>query len=509
MPETDRLKAAEIATVLGGTVEDLKEYVQGRDPEEQELEALLENEAENKDRKTAKQFLKKRLEQMRNTREIREVEKELDDAEKKMEMIEEREGIKFRDRRDLERQEVLELVGENVREVQEFVENRNLNPDSLEKLLEVEKTIKDRQTLVEFLEEQLEQARISRDLEKAEEFVKKLEEDLEKEEKKIAEDELNEISSRANRREEILKAMKKIADKDSKEPEQEGNGDEEKENEKEENEGNEDEKEMQEETGESEEEQSEEKTDLEKKREIADELDVEMSDKELRQIDLEQIKQMKQEKERREELIDELDGEFDEEDLRKASTSDLEKLSQSVNETEIEKDAVEETEEDEKGEEEMKEEAEEDLQMLMGAGKQKDDEEESKSLKDRFQKVTDFRNNVRDILKRGEEEEEKESAIQDEKVLELLDDYEDIEPEEASIKVAHIMKGYLEFKEGVERELTYKELADEVDDRGEESLQQLLKFFRKMHKDEYTGKVDDWDVTDVIKTSRKVVKKVY
>jgi cation transport regulator ChaC len=71
------------------------------------------------------------------------------------------------------------------------------------------------------------------------------------------------------------------------------------------------------------------------------------------------------------------------------------------------------------------------------------------------------------------------------------------------------MKGYLEFKENMEKERTYKELADEIDDRGNDDLKELLSFFRRMHHDQYTGNIDESNMESVIDASKSVLKSVY
>ncbi|MFB6217388.1 MAG: hypothetical protein ABEJ72_10580, partial [Candidatus Aenigmatarchaeota archaeon] len=101
------------------------------------------------------------------------------------------------------------------------------------------------------------------------------------------------------------------------------------------------------------------------------------------------------------------------------------------------------------------------------------------------------------IFNRGKEEEEnEEKGLSEKKVLELLDDYRNMEKREAAIKVAHVMKGYLEYQEEINREMTYSELADAVEDEDGESMEKLVAFFRRMHIDQYTGNIKTDDINE-------------
>jgi hypothetical protein len=140
----------------------------------------------------------------------------------------------------------------------------------------------------------------------------------------------------------------------------------------------------------------------------------------------------------------------------------------------------------------MRKEAEEDLEMLMGAVRGKkdgDNEEESdgEGIKDR---VEDLRGQLEDLIHRGGDEESEDTKdINPEEVKELLRDYRSLSREEAAIKTAHVMKGFLEQKLEINRELTYKELAKEMPKK-DEDMEKLSDFFLKMHREQYTGKIE-------------------
>ncbi|MFB6167039.1 MAG: hypothetical protein ABEJ62_02135, partial [Candidatus Nanohaloarchaea archaeon] len=69
-----------------------------------------------------------------------------------------------------------------------------------------------------------------------------------------------------------------------------------------------------------------------------------------------------------------------------------------------------------------------------------------------------------------------------------------------------ILKGYLEFKFEIEREMTYAELADELEGRKGKHLDEMVKFFRNLAKDEYAGTMDEEEIDSIVETAEKVVK---
>ncbi len=221
-----------------------------------------------------------------------------------------------------------------------------------------------------------------------------------------------------------------------------------------------------------------------------------MTEEELKDYPLEQLKKTRREKEHREDLISKLSesDKFDEEDLRQASTRDLEKLV----------DTVEEQDDDDR--EEMEEEAQEDLKMLMGAvnGDQAGSQDEGTHVKKR---VGEFASHLHDTFERGNDEEEETDRIQQKDLMKVLDKYEKIGGEEAAIKSAHVVKAYLEQELGLEKELTYRQLADEIP-KDNENLEKAANFFRRMHREQYKNGLDIKDGSKYVEICRKAVKSV-
>ncbi len=220
----------------------------------------------------------------------------------------------------------------------------------------------------------------------------------------------------------------------------------------------------------------------------------------------EEFKQIKHDV--RDYLLNELGTNFEAEKLKQASTLDLLKLyptlkadssDTSEKEVDIEADAS-------KDEEEMEKEAEEDLEMLMGAGISNTEDDEGKNIK---AKVSDVERQIRDKLSRDKHDQAEETEsrkIEGEKVLDLLDRYRNLSSHEAVIKSAHVVKGYLEYKKGIDRELTYSELSDKLDN-SRENEQKLAQYFSSISKSEYTGNVSI-DSDKFIDASAKVIERL-
>jgi len=265
------------------------------------------------------------------------------------------------------------------------------------------------------------------------------------------------------------------------------------------------------------EEQEEEKEDsqeteddnLEEKRDMIEELDVEMSDEELREVKMEELERIVDEKEKRDRLVEMLEDEgMSRSELENASMNDLKRLKK-----ELLQQKAEEAEEEEKEKEKMEEEAEEDLEMLMGAGKEESSTNQKDSWKDmfKFKGLKNTKKQLSSLLHGGAgsdgEEKESKDKMSEEAIEEVLESYREMESREASVKTAHIMKGFLEYKLGIEREMTYEELADFIEEnRDSENLLKLSKFLRDLHKDEYTGQEYEHDHEELIDTSEQVVE---
>lgn len=528
-----KLELAEAIDVLEGPVRELKDFVDEKNFSPPELEQLLEAEKNKKDRKTAKKFLRIEIEETELDQDTDEAEDHVSDIEKLVYRMEENEDAEVG--KDLEETEMLKALNSSIEGLEKFLTKNDISQKSLEEMLEKEKAMDDRKGAVQAIKDRLPRKKVQEDILEAEEDVEKLRRDFRKI-KEDSEDLDRENVDKIKKMEQMLQEEKEQEtetepdeefEEDSEKSEEDGEDLEETEDEETEDENeektvedtetdeNEDSEEDSGEESDSDdeiedamEELEDEKSDLEKKRELAEDLEVDFSEEDLQEISLEELEALKKEKKEREELIEDLSDDFDEEDLRTASTSDLKKLKKSMNNENTD----ESEDDDEKEAEDIKEEAEEDLEMLMGAVGGKSKEDDGESLRDKLSKVDDIKGNVTKMLHLGsseDEEEEKGKGINDKKVLQLLKQYEDLEPREAAIKTAHIMKGYLEFKENMEKERTYKQLTDEIDDRNDESMKEVLQFFLSMHKDQYTGNINESNVSSVLDSCEDVVKRVY
>ncbi len=538
----EELGTVEVVEALSGTVEELERYVEMRDLSDEQVMTLLEAEKAGKDRKSAKKILGKRLEEEDDGL-LEEAREDVRKIKSIIEQVDNQEDFSNAVNTDhIEVERLIEVTSGTVDELQAFIEARSLSTEALEELLEAEESLKNRKTAIELIKKEIAEIQAASDIQNVEEDVEELEEDLEQLERDMEKLEPEEKVDRLadsidSSTGDIAEAMKSIQNEESLEDQETGEEGEELDDEDdaedsgeldEEEEAGEDENEeleeiedediedWEEDPGEDIEEQEDEdetNPELEEKKEILEELDVDMSDEQLEELTLDELKKLRDDKTEREELIEELEDDFDREVLRKASIDDLKKIKQSMEEDSGEVEVIgagsksEDHEVEEEEMEEMREEAEEELEMLMGAVGHEEEEEESSSFRDQLDDIRDFRNSVRDILKRGGDESDNDNGARDRKVLELLEKYKDLEnEEEAAIKTAQIMKGYLEYKEGIERELTYRELADKIRDKRGKNVETLREFFDGMHVDQYTGDLDVSDIDEIINASRKVVK---
>lgn len=516
----------QVVEALDGTVDDLKQFVSENELDREQLSDLLEAEEVHKDRKTAKDFLRKKIDSSDLDTSLEEAEQDLEEIRAAIEQIERIEDVPApANPEEMSRAEILEAVDGTVEELEDFVKFHQLGREQLQDVLDAEESLKNRKTAKKFLRDRIAEQKLAEDVQETEEDLDNLELDV----KELSSDtKVNEAMRDIGEPRErdtggdLADAMRDIANEDIPEDPgetaeeqgiQEGAGDAgeptaagEEEPVEEESSGDEDEEpegeepdEEEEETGEDEEDEDE----LEKKREIADELDVDVSDEELRQIPMEELERLRDEKTEREQLIEKLEGQFDEEMLRKASLEDLRKL-----EREHSGSSAEEERQEEKDREEMEVEAEEDLQMLMGAVSRDEEEKDSEGIREQLKSLGNVRTRVREIFKRSGSEDKEEKKIRKKKVLQLLDDYQDLETEEAAIKTAHIVKGYLEYKLEIEREMTYGELADELEQRNGKYFDEMQEFFSSMAKDEYADTIDKEKMESVVDTAEKVVKAV-
>lgn len=487
--ESEKLDRDQVLHAIGGTARNLKDTVERHSLGKEELEKLLEAEKILKDRKEVKDFLEYKISERELSEDLAKAEGDLDELEQDIEDIDE----------DSE-------LGKAMGEIAEEDEDKGL-ADAMEEIAEeeIDKDVEEELDEVFGEEDGKEDTRdnTEEELDELGEAVK--EDELEEDGKAVGTAETpeepeeveetgytDEPEEESEDIEELKEQVQETEEQDEDEPEKEG-------------EENEEEDEAEEE---------DERSRFEKKMDIVDDLGVDIEREQIKKMSLEELKRLKQDKEERDQLIEELQDEFDDEILRKASIEDLRKIKAGMENSSSESEDVEtedntedEEEEDEKEVEELEEEAEEDLKMLMGAVGEKDggDEDDGQSFKEQLDGI---KNQVRGILNHGGGSDGDSKGMRKDKVLELLDDYSSQDPQEGAIKTAHIMKGYLEYSYEIERELTYKELADELEDKNMEGMDELRDFFRNLHKSEYSGSVEELNLESVIEVSKKIVKKV-
>lgn len=501
------IETGDVLDAVGGTVDDLKGFVESRELAREDIEQLLDAEKKLKDRKTAKEFLLEKKDNSGIDELVDTARTDVEEIKEVVNQIEDTENLSaVREVEELDHQQVIKTVGDTVEHLKKQVENGRFSQEQLQELLEAERALKDRKTAEEYLENKISEKKLEDDLREAEEDVEELEEDIEniEEDSSDLSKAMTEISEEnSSKEEELADAMKEIAAEEESEKAETGEETEEEteeEDEQEETEGEKEAEDKEKESGEESDENSdveESKDGLEKKKEILDQLEADLTEEQLKDISIEELKRLKEEKEEKEKLVEELQDDLEDETLRKASLEDLRKVKKELEDQE---------EPDEKEREELEEEAEEDLQMLMGAvGSKSEEQDEGRGIRDQLDQIKDIRGRVKGILGRDEETEEEE-GVKKQKVLELLDQYRELDVRPRAIKTAHIMKGYLEYKYSIERELTYKELADELEDKDGKSLNRLMKIFRKLHKDEYSGQIEGEEVKSIVEVSEEVIE---
>ena len=506
MNELDKLNIEEISKLTTGEAEDFKQEVKDEDFSLRDIKALKKAEESGQERDEVLDFLNDQIDtkNVSNYLDIAE-----DDTEKIDSLVQEIEQIEHvetleEEKIDIDQDDLIDLVGGTVEEMREFIEKKPLTGDQLQDVLDAEKRVKDRKTAKQFLKKKLENRRMEEDASSTREDLKDVKEDIEK----LKED--NKISDAGGEPENEDKEPEDEAEEDEKESEEDKEGEEpeaepeevedelEEDAEKSENEEDEEEQEQEEiDEKDSEEESGESESNLERKKEIAEDLNLDMSEDELESISLEQMENIKSEKKHREHLIKRLkENGMEEEKLRNSSTADLEKIANSIDEDS----------ESQEEHEEMREEAEEDLEMLMGAVRGESDESSEDEGKNAKEKFEDFKDSISEKFNRSSDEEETSDGINAEKVQEVLDQYRKLDDEEAAVKTAHIMKGYLEQKLNIGREMTYKELAEKMPTEEYEEVDKLADFFLKMHREQYTGRIAISNSEDVIDTCEKVIQ---
>lgn len=480
--DLEKLEIEDVSSLTTGSVHEFREKVKNMDLPENDLKALKSAEEAGKSRKKALDFIDNEIGREKVSKDLDVAESDIEEIHEMMDRVTDLEGIEEsgEETTDMGRDELIDLVGGTVDDIKGFVKDENPSLEVLNVLYSSEKKVKDRKTAKNFIERKIKQKKVENDLEDAREDIESLEEDI----RAVEEDTSSEATPEEGESEKA-----------------EGGEESEADSEKDENQDGETEEKEAEEGEDSEDEVSE----LEEKKELAKGLDSDFSEEKLEEISIKELKSIRDEKERREELISMLEDEgLDSERLEKSSTSDLEKIAEEVGVKDKDTGGSS-GEDEEKSEEEIREEAEEDLQMLMGAVNEEEDTKEDSGQGTR-EKIDDLRDKISSTLSRNSDSEDGDEAsgMDDSQVEEVLDSYSDLENDEAVIKSAHIMKGYLETELGVERELTYKELAEEVPEDSEE-MEGLARFFRTMHQEEYTQSIDI-SSSEAIKTCKQAVK---
>ncbi len=533
--QTSELDATELIGLVEGTVAELKDYVRENDFSDEQLEQILSAESTSKDRKTAKKFLKRQISS--NDTEENDSGQE-DNNEEEIEDKVDNVDVK---ETSLSREALLHMLGGTVEDVKEYVRENNPSDDELQSLLHAEKIVKDRKTVVRFLKSYSKKKELEEEFHKAETDLEELKKDLKNIEENALEEDvelnLDQVPEPPEDTEEDVeeteeakpeKQEKEESEEESTESEESDNEEEtedseeaEEETEEEENTESEEDEDTDEGEGESDEEKESEDekddlTEMEKKKQILEDLEMDLPEEELEQISLEELEQLRDEKEKREQLIDNLSVKFDREQLEKVTTKDLEKLAEEVGETDdISKQEAQKQEEEakkqkEKDEEEMKKEAQKDLEMMMGAVKNSEDKDE-KSGPSTVEQIKQLPDKFKGILNHGGDEEEEESTGFDKsKTIDVFENYRDVEGREAAVKTAQVMKGYLEYALGIDREMTYAELAEEMESRELESenIETLIEFYRSMKISVYTGNIETDNIDEVIDAAEATVKEL-
>lgn len=491
----DRLSEKELVQIVGGGIEHLENFLE----EERSIETLkrlLEDEKLAQDREKAKKILQEAINQKEFGKDFDQALEELDQMKLVLSDMKEKElGERSFDGDELDEIEpmtAVNLMEGDFSDMKEFLEDKNPSLDQIDDLIEAESNGKERNNVMELLKSTKHQKRLFVDIEAAKESINEVETDLN--------DIMKESSYVHPKSLEDYGPHKKVEEEETEKS---------------------DLRDKLSSYGYSDDELKELDTeDLEtlldainEKKDIIEDLEVDFEDEELSDVDLENLKDLKEEREEREKLIDSLvEKGMDEKMLRDSSTPDLRKLDQSTDSSKEDDNSNQEpsegseSEEDERDEEEIEREAEEDLEMLMGAVKSVETEqEEEDETTDTVEQLKDYKENIQDIFSRGSET-EKEGQIRDKEVIELLEEYRDLDDMEKAIKTAHVMKGYLEFKMNIPQELTYHQLASELEERDIEDMKILTEFFEKMAEDQYLEKISIENLDQVIEASEQTAK---
>jgi hypothetical protein len=567
--QLDNLEIAEVASLTNKQVDEFKEIVEQKDATENDLEQLIEAEKAGKGRDEVVEFLKGMINKNNVEEKLDTALSNLEDLEVTIDEVDQLENSSDLDDQDeveLDQSQIIELIEGTVDELKEYVNENFLYRRQLEEILDAEKAGKNRKTAKRFLNKKIENKGIEEEIKESKEDLQRLKKDIENlhdhfenvadsfdyssderdEESQEAANELLEItnsiiqdlkqSDNINNREnlekktnEVIQALQndnygKVRDAlieiSQMGYEDEGENDEEAQQKMEEqDEKLERMKEIVDDIQESEEDIQEDLQEqshgpnFEQKKKLAQNLRTDFSDKDLEEITLQELQELKREQKHREEIIEKLkQSGLEEKDLRDSSTSDLEKLLETSNSMEDRTEKFEEqSDKPDKSAEEIRQEAEQDLESLQGAvsaeSQQQEEQVEEESGPSAKERLGGFTEQIKDRLSSSKEENS--DGMKEDKVRRLLEDYRDIEnDQEASVKIAHVMKSYLESQLNVQREMTYRELAERIPTDENEEMRQLSNFFQKMHKQEYTDSIQIDDIDEVIDNCEAVLEKM-
>ncbi|MFB6180611.1 MAG: hypothetical protein ABEJ93_01920 [Candidatus Nanohalobium sp.] len=508
MTESDKLSPSEISEVVTSGKEEVESILEEKDYSPDQLKKLIDAEKSGRNRSNVLNLLRDRKKKLTIQNELGIAESEVIKLQQLINRVEKQEGLEIEDEtekdfEELDQDRVIELMSMTVKELRSHLSDNSYRLKDLKQILGAEKAVKDRKTAKKLIKQKIDKRKLEEDTGKVEEDLEGLEKDL----KELEEDEV------IQKKQDGEYGLEKDSGSEKGEEDKEETGDTEAEDE---------DSDTDEESSESEDEE------LEEKKEVAEELDQDIGEERLKALSLEDLKEIRDEKERREELVSNLlDEGLDRERLENASTRDLKKLWSQVSEDRggesqntvdegkndeerSEGDEEKESGEDGKSEEEMREEAEEDLQQLMGAGKASSSGKDApKDRKEKaHERIKNLKSSIAGNIPKLSEEEDDEGGefLKGEEVREKIDNYRDLGKREASVKTAQILKAYLEYKLEVERELTYGELSDRLENEDIDGVDRVAEFFDSMQKAEYKQEVEFNAMDDVIDASEKVIE---
>lgn len=464
--EFGNLALEDIASIAGKDSNEIEKLLEDKEASIEDLEKVKRVEKSSKNREGVIELLNEMIETRKVLEELNAAYKQLDQLKSSLNRIGRME-VEPGDKEEisLEEPQVIKLVNEDKEEIKEFIRENKLRPEDVKRILEGEKAVRERKNVIKFLENYLKNLELHKDVEKSYEDFERLLKDIDS-----MKEDLNDFKSFFRDSENTEETSK----------------------------------------GSQQEEKDEENQKFEEKKEIAEELDADFSEEELEEIKVDELEELIDEKEHREDLISKLiEAGLDEERLKNSSTSDLEKLVGNVEEnnrdesegTEIE--SGEGSNESEKSMEEIEEEAEEDIRELQGAVDSEEENEVKETSQTTQEKIENFKDKIRRKFE-SEGEEDESPGLSEKKVKELLEGYRELPDTEASIKVAHVMKSYLETQLRVDHELTYGELSEKVPSESND-MNELSQFFKKMQEEEYRGDINVESIDEIIDTCEEVL----